>query len=77
MNINRLKSFVLDASPLPRMVKKNQVLNHAPGSIITNNNYRRELLLSYLRASHTGDITANILQGVVQDLEHIQPVVSV
>ena len=35
----------------------------------------REILLSYLRAGHASDITTDITQGVVQDLEHIQPVV--
>ena len=44
---------------------------------ISDNSCRGKLLLSYLRAGHAGDITANILQGVVQDLEHIQTGVSV
>ena len=35
----------------------------------------REILLSYLRAGHARDITTDILQGVVQDLEHVLPVV--
>ena len=35
----------------------------------------REILLSYLGAGHARDITTDITQGIVKDLEHVQPVV--